>query len=70
MKKKKITNNPSEKELRKRFQRPKSQGIPQRYIDLLGLGMMLLLGIIIYSNSFDCSFHFDDGFNIVENEQI
>jgi hypothetical protein len=25
-----------------------------------GLAIIVLLGIIIYSNSFDCSFHFDD----------
>jgi tetratricopeptide (TPR) repeat protein len=31
-----------------------------RYSDVEGLAIIVLLGIIIYSNSFDCSFHFDD----------
>lgn len=31
---------------------------------LATLAGMLILGILIYSNSFDCSFHFDDGPNI------
>jgi protein O-mannosyl-transferase len=41
-----------------------------RYTDLVGLAIIILLGIIIYSNSFQCSFHFDDFHNIVENPTI
>ena len=33
----------------------------------LALIIICLLGIIIYSNSFDCSFHFDDENNITKN---
>jgi tetratricopeptide (TPR) repeat protein len=40
------------------------------YSDLLGLTIILLLGIIIYSNSFNCSFHFDDYANILDNPKI
>ncbi len=39
------------------------------YINLLGLGIVILLGTIIYSNSFDCSFHFDDQ-HIFENSNL
>jgi len=40
------------------------------YYDLVGLAIIILLGIIIYSNSFACSFHLDDLNNIVENLKI
>ncbi len=40
------------------------------HINLIGLGSILLLGIIIYSNSFYCSFHFDDFNNIVNNPKL
>jgi tetratricopeptide (TPR) repeat protein len=36
----------------------------------LGLAIVLILGIVIYSNSFDCSFHFDDLGSIIENKNI
>jgi hypothetical protein len=36
----------------------------------LQLGVLLLLGIIIYSNSFNCSFHLDDIGNITDNAVI
>jgi protein O-mannosyl-transferase len=32
--------------------------------------IVILLGVIIYSNSFQCSFHFDDNRNIVDNASI
>jgi tetratricopeptide (TPR) repeat protein len=37
---------------------------------LPALASMLVLGVLIYSNSFDCSFHFDDGPNITEQPLI
>ena len=37
------------------------------YFDVIGLGIVILLGVLIYSNSFDCSFHFDDEGNIINN---
>ena len=41
-----------------------------RHPEVAGLAIIILLGIIIYSNSSDCSFHFDDNPNIVNNESI
>jgi protein O-mannosyl-transferase len=41
-----------------------------QYQDPIGLASILVLGIIIYSNSFHCSFHFDDIFVIINNPNI
>jgi protein O-mannosyl-transferase len=41
-----------------------------KYYDLAGLAVISILGIIIYSNSFTCSFHFDDIPRIVDNTNI
>src|SRR5436190_12943720 len=41
-----------------------------RAFDSIGLGIVILLGLFIYSNSFECSFHFDDAQNIVNNPKI
>ncbi|HOY31083.1 MAG TPA: tetratricopeptide repeat protein [Bacteroidales bacterium] len=41
-----------------------------RHKDAFGLAILILLGIIIYSNSFKCSFHFDDLTNITGNYRI
>lgn len=35
-----------------------------------GMALVWVLGVIIYSNSFDCTFHFDDLNNIVDNVAI
>ena len=40
------------------------------YFNLIAAGIICLLGIFIYSNSFDCGFHFDDVPNIVDNNNI
>ena len=40
------------------------------FSDLLGLFILIVLGIIIYSNSFGCSFQFDDLYTIVNNVKI
>ncbi len=37
---------------------------------LLSAAIILVTGIIIYSNSFDCSFHFDDYDHIVDNPKV
>jgi len=37
---------------------------------LLPVLIICILGVLIYSNSFNCSFHFDDNHNIVDNEVI
>ena len=42
----------------------------RNYYDLLGIAFIIILGIIIYSNSFKCSFHFDDTGSIVDNPAI
>jgi protein O-mannosyl-transferase len=42
----------------------------QHYRNLAGLAIIIILGIIIYSNSFGCSFHFDDYRSIVTNKMI
>jgi Flp pilus assembly protein TadD len=49
---------------------PSNQAKNSRYSDVVGLAIIILLGIIIYSNSFNCSFHFDDYPNIVNNLKI
>lgn len=41
-----------------------------RYSELIGLIIIVLLGFIIYSNSFNCSFQFDDFESIVNNKKI
>jgi protein O-mannosyl-transferase len=41
-----------------------------KYAGLAGLATIILLGIIIYSNSFTSSFHFDDIQHIVNNKTI
>ncbi len=46
------------------------QAKENRYPELAGLAIIVLLGIIIYSNSFNCSFHFDDFSRIVDNPGI
>jgi tetratricopeptide (TPR) repeat protein len=54
----------------RRNQTPVKQDKKNSYSDMAGLAIIILLGINIYSNSFDCSFHFDDFLNIVNNESI
>ncbi len=58
------------KPLSKKTQQYKNQIKTNKYSDLAGLAIIILLGIIIYSNSFGCSFHFDDFPNIVYNANI
>lgn len=41
-----------------------------RLVNFFGLGIVVLLGILIYSNSFYCSFHLDDISKIVDNLKI
>lgn len=55
---------------RKQDQQQGIQVKKNRYAELVGLAIIILLGINIYSNSFDCSFHFDDYSNIVHNTKI
>jgi tetratricopeptide (TPR) repeat protein len=48
----------------------KNENPRNSYSNLIGIIIIILLGIIVYSNSFNCSFHFDDIGNIVENTKI
>jgi len=41
-----------------------------RRVTLLSLGIIALLTLIVYANSFTASFHFDDYYTIVENDRI
>ncbi len=58
------------KDNRQQYQKPIKQIKKTRYSELVGLAIIILLGIIIYSNSFDCSFHLDDLGRIVNNTRI
>lgn len=59
---------------KKEISKPNSASInpvrKNKYSKLIGLIIISLLGIIIYSNSFYCSFHFDDLLRIVQNTSI
>lgn len=66
---------PSKKGLQYKYQgkqnkKPVIRVKKNMYTELAGLAFIILLGIIIYSNSFDCSFHFDDLDSIVNNAKI
>lgn len=51
-------------------QKPSKKVKENKYAHLTGLSVIILLGIFIYSNSFDSSFHFDDRQTITENPRI
>jgi tetratricopeptide (TPR) repeat protein/uncharacterized membrane protein YwzB len=59
-----------DKDYRRQYQKPIKQVKKNNYDDFVGLTIIILLGIIIYSNSFTCSFHFDDFPRIVDNTSI
>ena len=50
--------------------KPKKQGKKSGNYELIGLGSIILIGLIIYSNSFICTFQFDDVPHIVNNSKI
>jgi tetratricopeptide (TPR) repeat protein len=58
------------KDQHRQDQKPGRQVKKNNYSDLVGLAILIVLGIIIYSNTFHCSFHFDDLENIVDNSKI
>ncbi len=58
------------KDHNKKYQKPIKRVKKSRHSELMGLAIIILLGIIIYSNSFNCSFHFDDILRIVDNIKI
>ncbi len=53
----------------KQYQKPINQVKKIRYTELVVLAIIILLGIKIYSNSFDCSFHLDDS-RFLDNTSI
>ncbi len=65
-----MKKRPLKKDHPKQYQKPKKQVKKNKYSDLVGLVIIILLGIIIYSNSFNCSFHFDDVPRIIDNTNI
>ena len=68
--KKSAQKKPIKKYPFKKLTPPKRPDKRKSYFDLVGLAIIILLGILIYSNSFGCSFHFDDFPNIIENTKI
>lgn len=70
MKKEQFKKRPSKKDFPKKGYQEKQQVKTSQYYDLFGLAVIILLGIIVYSNSFSCSFHFDDLYDIVNNTKI
>ncbi len=48
----------------------KNQFKIEKYFDIIGILIMILIGTIIYSNSFDCPFQFDDKHNLVDNDYV
>jgi protein O-mannosyl-transferase len=54
----------------RQYQQPGLKNQKKSYSDLAGIAIIIILGIIIYSNSFTCSFHFDDLSRIVDNPRI
>ena len=65
-----LQNKKIKKDHQKQYQQPKNQFSKNRFYEVYGLAIIILLGIIIYSNSFTCSFNFDDIDNIVNNKSI
>jgi len=67
MKKEKTGKKLPNKSFDKQILSPNKPNKQKKYTHWLGLGIVILLGIIIYSNSFNCSFHLDDEDSIIDN---
>ena len=61
------SKNPLRKES---FGQPKKSSVKNIYLNFFGIVAIVFIGTIIYSNSFNCSFHLDDSKSIVENPVI
>ena len=70
MKKEKLKNQKLTNNLAENVSKKNGLTKEKNYTDLLALATIVILGILIYSNSFSGSFHFDDRINIVENTII
>ena len=70
MSKKKVGKQQKKSNKLKKQQRAIKSVSEGRLTVMLHLAIILVLGTVIYSNSFDCSFHFDDILSIVKNDAI
>lgn len=70
MKKKNQKKAGSKKTQPQQSKQATKQNIFKKYSNLTGLIIIMLLGIVIYSNSFECSFNFDDLNSIINNTSI
>ena len=70
MSKKKVGKQQKKSNKVKKQQRAIKSVSAGRLTVMLHLAIILVLGTVIYSNSFDCSFHFDDIISIVKNDAI
>ena len=70
MKKKNKAAEPVNKTISNKADTSVSTPIQNNFSNWLGIAIVIILGLMIYSNSFDCSFHFDDKPNIIDNETI
>ncbi|MBK8846031.1 MAG: hypothetical protein IPO27_05410 [Bacteroidetes bacterium] len=70
MKKNKIKTAVTEKKNSKQNTEQKDSFLKKYSLNIFALSLIILLGAVIYSNSFDCSFHVDDIPSITNNNQI
>ena len=70
MSKKKVGKQQKKSNKVKKQQRAIKSVSAGRLTVMLHLAIILVLGTVIYSNSFDCTFHFDDIISIVKNDSI
>lgn len=70
MSKSKSNKNTSQKGNDIKIQTPSLQKTNNSLFIGIGILLIIILGFKIYSNSFDCSFQFDDKHNIIDNEAI
>lgn len=70
MSKSKSNKNNSQKGNDIKSQTPSLQKSNNSLFIGIGILLIIILGFKIYSNSFDCSFQFDDKHNIIDNEAI
>ena len=70
MSKKKVGKQQKKSNKVKKQQRAIKSVSAGRLTAMLHLAIILVLGTVIYSNSFDCTFHFDDIISIVNNDAI
>lgn len=50
--------------------KPKQETSNNAFFNWIGVIAIFILGMLIYSNSFDCAFQFDDKHNILDNDAI